>query len=188
MTGILTLVSSVAGLVLAWANDLTEDRIDKVKSERKLAAVRSVLPPCDNFNTNSAVTITHNGKEHTFYIAVKEGLYAGAAFETVSKKGYGGDIGVMVGVNAEGTVQGIEILSHEETPGLGARIENPGFKSRFAGRDLKKTQWKVEKDGGDIDQITSATISSRAVAETAGKGIELYLEHEDEIRSAAKQR
>ena len=89
----------------------------------------------------------------------------------------------MVGVNAAGEIQGVEILKQLETPGLGARITEPGFRQGFAGRNIADTDWRVRKDGGDIDQITAATISSRAVVEAVKAGVEVFKRNEEQIRN-----
>ena len=96
--------------------------------------------------------------------------------------GYGGPIDLMVGMLPDGTLSGITIISHTETPGLGAKITGESFKNGFAGKALKGTKWTVKKDGGDIDQITAATISSRAVCEAVKQGIDIYLKNEEQIK------
>ena len=87
----------------------------------------------------------------------------------------------MVGMDPEGTVAGIEILTHNETPGLGDKITLPVFKDTFAGKNLQNADWRVKKDGGEFDQITGATISPRAVVGAVRRGLEFYHEHRDEI-------
>jgi electron transport complex protein RnfG len=78
-------------------------------------------------------------------------------------------------------INGIEILSHLETPGLGAKIREAKFKDRFENRNLSNTAWAVKKDGGDIDGITGATISSRAVIKRVKEGLEFYRDHRTSI-------
>lgn len=85
-----------------------------------------------------------------------------------SAKGYGGDVQVMIGVNLDLTVAGIEILSQSETAGLGANCENPEWLSQFVGQSGTLA---VDKDGGEIDSITSSTITSRAVANAVNKAL-----------------
>ena len=121
------------------------------------------------------------GAPWTFYVGLQDGQFVGAAFESVSPKGYGGDVGIMVGVNADGQVQGIEILVQKETPGLGAKMADDAFKSQFSGRSIAETRWAVDKDQGDIDSITAATISSRAVVEAVHAGLQVYTTHQARI-------
>ena len=185
MVLILTAICAVSGILLAVVSRLTQDPIRKAALQEKMAAIQSVLPACDNDPTQDAVTLNLEGETRTFYVATQAGRYVGAAFEVASSKGYGGDIRLMVGITADGLVHGIEILSQKETPGLGARIADDDFKQRFAGRSARDTTWAVGKDGGDIDAITAATISSRAVVGAVREGIDVYMQHESEIRSQA---
>ena len=174
---VLTVICLVAGLLLGGVNTLTQERIQQALREEKLAALREVLPAYDNEPDADAVIIEDRGRSWTFYVAREGATFSGAAFETASEKGYGGLIGVMVGVTADGRVNGLEILSQKETPGLGARIQEPAFKQQFAGRSIHDTVWAVRKDQGDIDEITAATISSRAVVEAIKTGLDVYEEH-----------
>ena len=182
---VLTVICLLSGLLLAWVNNLTAEPIKQAERVEKMRAIRKVLPEYDNQPDTTVYTTTVSGRTWTFYVARRKGQFAGAAFETVSSKGYGGDISVMVGVNAVGNVQGIEILKQKETPGLGARIDDDDFKSQFTDRSISDTIWAVTKDRGSIDEITSATISSRAVLEAVKAGLDIYLKHASEIMSVA---
>ncbi len=106
---------------------------------------------------------------------------AGVAFKVVAPDGYSGNIFIMVGVDAGGTVTGIEILSHAETPGLGDKIEEGWFKEQFKQKNLDNADWRVKKDGGEFDQITGATISPRAIVGAVKDGLEFYRDHRQEI-------
>jgi electron transport complex protein RnfG len=177
----LAIVALAAGLLLAGVNRLTTEPIRNTKKKVKLAAIKKVLPECDNDPVEDSLTITTNKTKWTFYVALQDGEYTGAAFQTFSGKGYGGRINMMVGVNSNDAIQAIAILTHAETPGLGAKIEDPAFKNQFRGKDLRKTKWKVKKDKGDIDHITAATISSRAVVDAVRKGVNVYLANKTNI-------
>jgi electron transport complex protein RnfG len=144
----------------------------------------SVLPAHDNRPGRDCVTVTEGGKQWTFYVAAEKGQYAGAAFES-SSAGFYGPIRVLVGVNAAGAVQAIEILVHKETAGVGARVAEPGFRAQFSGKDIVKTRWRTRQRGGDIDQITGATVSSDAVADAVKSGLSVYVKHLDAIRRVA---
>jgi len=174
----LTVICLVAGVLLALVDRLTSEPIAKARREAKLVAIRNVLPPFDNEPDKDVVVIDDNWK---FFVGRKDGAFAGAAVESSTTKGYGGTIKVMIGVTADGKLRGIEILEHKETPGLGAKIASRAFRSRFAGRDIAKANWAVKKDGGDIDHITAATISSRAVVEAVKAGLEVYQKNRERI-------
>ncbi|NQT94763.1 MAG: RnfABCDGE type electron transport complex subunit G, partial [Lentisphaerae bacterium] len=185
---VLTVICLVAGLLLAWVNDLTAGPIAAAAREEKMAAIRNVLPPCDNDPDADKKVIAGDEHEWTFYVAREEGRYVGAAFEAVSKEGYGGTIRIMVGVTADGNVNGMAVLAHKETPGLGAKIKGDEFRQQFSNWSIRKTRWSVKKDGGDIQAITAATISSRAVAAAMRKGLEVYTAHEEAIRAGKSVR
>jgi electron transport complex protein RnfG len=102
----------------------------------------------------------------------------------VAPDGYSGNIEVMVGVNPDEKLNAIEILSHAETPGLGSRITETGFKDMFKNKGLDNADWRVKKDGGEFDQITGATISPRAIVGAVKKGLEFYRDHKQKIVAA----
>ena len=83
----------------------------------------------------------------------------------------------MVGFTGDGKLNGIDVLSQKETPGLGAKVDTEAFTRQFRGLSLADTKWAVDKDGGDIDGITAATISSRAVVDAIQKAIDLMGAH-----------
>lgn len=178
---VLTLICLVAGLLLAWVNDLTAGPIAAAAREEKMAAVRNVLPACDNDPDADKQVVAVDEREWTFYIGRKQEQYVGSAFEVESKNGYGGTIRLMVGVTADGIVNGMAVLAHKETPGLGAKIGGDAFRKQFRGLSVRKTRWAVTKDGGDIQAITAATISSRAVAGAMKDGLAVYEAHVKEI-------
>jgi len=181
LIGTLTAICLIAGGLLAGVDALTRDRIAEVKRQREQTARNAVLP--DHDNTPQAVTVHHAGRDWEFHVVRKAGSFAGAAVETMSPNGYGGDIRLMVGFNATGESTGIAILEQKETPGLGANIDTPGFRDRFAGKDIEKTDWRVRKDGGDIDHITAATISSRAATDAVREALEAYLANRQQIEN-----
>jgi len=185
---VLFLICLIAGVLLATVNMVTEAPIREAARMEKLAAIEKVLPAHDNQPDSDTVEIQQDGQTWTFCIGRKAGEFAGAAFEAISTRGYGGDIVVMVGINTEDNVQAIEILQQKETPGLGAKIKDKEFKGGFLDRSLKNIKWAVLKDGGDIDQITAATISSRAVVNAVKQGIDIYLANEKEIKEGKTDR
>jgi electron transport complex protein RnfG len=182
---VLTVICAVSGSMMAVVNDMTKDRIREANERAKLEAMKSVLPEFDNNPVEDAKAISADGEDWTFFIAKQASQFVGAAFVSTSHKGYSGDIHVMVGVSAKNKILAIEILTpHKETPGLGARITEYDFRCRFIDKDINinETKWAVTKDGGDIDQISAATISSRAVVEAVKQGLNVFIANEDEIK------
>ena len=98
----------------------------------------------------------------------------GTAIQAGSKKGYNGLIELMVGFSPDGKIYKIDVLQQKETPGLGTKITEDKFKNQFDGQDPKSFVLKVTKDGGEVDAITAATISSRAFCEAVQKAYDAF--------------
>ena len=190
LTLTLTLITACAGLVLSLVGQVTRAPIAEQRRLEMLRALESVLPPFDNEPVGDRVELV-TGKDRRdreikmiiYRGRLEEGL-SGLAFKVKAPDGYSGTIEVMVGITPDGTVQGIEILTHNETPGLGDKIEAEGFRGQFTGRNLDNADWRVRKDGGEFDQLTGATISPRAVVGAVRKGLEFYRDNQQTILSA----
>ena len=172
----LTVVCVISAFALAWVYDTTKEPIAYQVRMEKLRAIKAVLPVYDNEPDQDEMRFPlpmFKGKESelTVYTAKREGHTVGYAFETLSKEGYGGKILLMVGVNTEFHITGIEILSHMETPGLGSKIRQQKFRQQFVDKSLDNYNFSLKKYGGDVDQITGATISSRAFTNAAKQGL-----------------
>jgi electron transport complex protein RnfG len=184
---VLTVIAAGAGLILSLVEGVTREPIAEQRRLEMLKALKAVLPSMDNEpdqDTVALVTGTNRKGQketRTFYRGRQGAELTGVAFKVVGTDGYSGNIEIMVGVKPDGTVNGIEILSQAETPGLGARITEPQFKDQFQGKSLQNADWRVKKDGGDFDQITGATISPRAVVKAIRSGLEFFKEHREEI-------
>jgi electron transport complex protein RnfG len=189
---VLTLITAGAGLILSLVEAVTREPIAEQRRLETLRALQAVLPPADNSPDEDTVQLLmgqdKRGRDvfRTFFRGRKGDDLSGVAFKVVAPDGYSGNITVMVGVDSEGTVAGIEILSHMETPGLGDKIVLPAFKGIFVGKNLENADWRVKKDGGEFDQITGATISPRAVVGAVRKGLEFFRDHKTEILAEAK--
>ena len=182
LTAVLCVICLISGSLLAVVNKVTEEPIAKAAMKGKEAAIKQVLPADTEGKMKiSKVDIQDEHRNWVFYVARVDGKFVGTAVECSSNKGYGGEIKIMLGINAQDKVQDIAILSQHETPGLGAKMVEPEFKGQFKGKDIVATKWAVKKDQGDIDQITAATISSRAVTGAVKSGIDVFLKHKNEI-------
>jgi len=184
---VLTLITAGAGLVLSLVESVTREPIAEQRRQEMLRALQAVLPPADNSPDDDTVELVvgqdKRGRDvmRKFFRGRKDGQLSGLAFKVVAPDGYSGNIDVMVGIDPSGTVVGIEILSHNETPGLGDKIAFPEYKKTFAGKNLDNADWRVKKDGGEFDQITGATISPRAVVGAVRKGLEFYRDNKSEV-------
>lgn len=182
LTGVLTLICLISGSLLAAVHSATKDAIAKAAMAEKLDAIKQVLPTKEGGEFDvKQLDIVDNDQTWTFYVARDQGKFVGAAVESSSDKGYSGEIKIMVGINAKNNVQAIAIVAQSETPGLGARMVEPSFKDQFKNKNINTTKWAVKKDQGDIDQITAATISSRAVVDAVKAGIDVFIKHKAEI-------
>ncbi len=170
MVLVLTAVCVVAALGLARVHEMTREPIREAMRQELLRAIVAVLPEFDNAPDREARQI--GGR--TYYPAFREGRFVGAAFPVVSNEGYGGRIEALVGVDPQGRVTGVVILSHAETPGLGAKFTDPAYLAQFRGKGLDNARWAVRKDGGDFDQITGATITPRALVKAIRQGLEAF--------------
>ncbi len=177
---VLTLICVISAFSLALIYNITKEPIAKQKRLEMIRAIKSVLPPCSvNDPLKDKITIN---KKDIFIGKNKNGKICGVAFKVYSNEGYGGTIEIMLGIKTKNdSINGIEILSMSETPGLGAKITEKWFKDQFKNRNLKNTVWKVKKDGGDIDQISGATISPRAVTKAVYNGLKFYAKNKNKI-------
>lgn len=170
---VLSVICIVAGLLLGIVNDVTVEPIRRAAVAKKQQAIKKVLP-ADTPEPVLQYVVEESGQTNTYYVARRNGEFVACALESSSKNGYGGTIELMVGLTAEGALHGISILKQQETPGLGAKIAKDDFQNQMRGLPLQGTTWKVSKDGGDIDAITAATISSRAVCEAIRSAVERF--------------
>lgn len=159
-------ITAIAGLILAFAYDVTRGTIADRKAAEQVAAM-SVVLESDEFiqlddKTSEIIPEVYEGK--------KGGDVSGYVFK-VKASGYGGEIQLLVGIKADSTVSGIEILSHSETPGLGAKAkDDPTFAAQFKGKSAEGSLAL----GTDIEAITGATITSGAVTTAVNNAIEFY--------------
>lgn len=167
--GSITLVASAAvgGIYL-----LTKEPIEAAQVQKINNAIAEVMPPFDNVPSQEAFTKEADGEIVTIYPAKKEGAIVGYAIETFSKNGFGGQISLMVGFLPDGTIQDISVISQNETPGLGDKIQKSksDFAVQFEGKNPASFKLAVKKDGGDVDAITASTISSRAFTDAVARG------------------
>lgn len=171
----LSVITLVSGGVLGYVYNLTKEPIQIAKTAKKVEAIKRVLPVFDNDPNTDAVKIPVDDKLSVEkYPATEKGNDVGAAFKTFSKKGFGGLVWLMVGFKTDGSIHNIEVLEHQETPGLGTKMADPQFKNQFIGKNPKDFKMQVSKDGGDVDAITAATISSRAFCDAVQRAYDEF--------------
>jgi len=170
------------GLV-AVTHYLTKNQIKQQEQAQLLSVLNQVIPHDlhDNelFSSCTLVQAEELGTEKAMpaYIAKINGEPSAIAIEAIAPDGYNGAIKVIVGMKIDGTILGTRVLSHQETPGLGDKIDLrvSDWILSFAGKqvtDSNLDRWKVRKDGGDFDQFTGATITPRAVVKSVKQAVQ----------------
>jgi electron transport complex protein RnfG len=183
---VLAIICSAAATALAFVYNLTKEPIAYQQRLKKLAAIKAVQPDYDNEPDQDFIDIPAgnagqgDGPATRFYITRQGGSCTGVVF-SVTSSGYGGPIEIMVGTTPEGTITGIQILNHTETPGLGAKITEERFLGQFGSKNFSNTNWALKKDGGEFDQITGATISPRAVVKAIHQGLKFFHDYKNQI-------
>ena len=159
----LTLISLGASACLGFVYVMTKKPIELSLLNKKLNAIKQVVPDfTNNPNEDMFRLPTGEGDSLDIYPAKKDGEIIGYAVNTYTKTGFAGNISLMAGFKPDGTIISISVLEQKETPGLGTKMTEPGFKDQFNNKNPSEFRLKVKKDGGPVDAITSATISSRA--------------------------
>ena len=167
---VLTIISVVAGAGLAAVYNVTKEPIEKANLEKQQAAIKAVLP--EGAEVGEEMTVGEN----RVFPATINGEFAGMAIE-VNTNGFGGNIKMMVGFDAEGALVDYSILELAETPGLGSKLVDWfRTKSDIRGALVSDGEVKVSKDGGKYDAITAATISSRAFMVGVNDAMSTYTE------------
>jgi electron transport complex protein RnfG len=188
MVIVLGLICGVAGALLAGVHMST---IEKIKYQElkfvKGPVIMEVLKGCTNDPLKDRFKLKYGEEEISFFPAVFDGKLDVVAFETKGG-GFGGDIGIIMAVNLENdTISGIGITTHKETPGVGSRAkDSEPFKNSFKGLSIDKPI-KVKKDGGKVDAVSGATITSRGVCEGANLGSKIYKKLKNDILAKAKE-
>lgn len=193
-TGILLGLFAVIGAgLVALTEEGTREPIAEAERQALLRNLHAIIPPGrhDNDIYTDTLEVIHplllgTGKPVTVYRARMKGQPVAALFTTVAPDGYSGAIRLLVGVNADGTLAGVRVLAHKETPGLGddIEIERSSWIKSFDGRSLldpEETRWTVKKDGGVFDQFTGATITPRAVVRGTYNTLRYFREHRNEV-------
>lgn len=168
-TVVLTVICIVTSALLAYTNSLTAPVIDALAVETELNTRKLVLTEATEFTEEKLGDVAYCiGKD-------EGGSTVGYVF-TTSAKGYGGDVKIMVGVKADGTVSGVQTLELNETPGLGMNAQKPSFLEQFVGKTLGVAVNKNTPGENEIKALTGATITSRAVTSAVNTALEYYAE------------
>ena len=166
----LTLISLAASAALGFVYELTKNPIEASKLKKKIEAIKMVVPEFNNNPDEEMYLLpTGDGDSLEIYPARNDGELTGYAVKTYSNDGFSGYIGIMAGFNPDGSIYNISVLEQKETPGLGTKMTDPAFNDQFKGKNPEQFTLKVKKDGGQVDAITAATISSRAFCDAVDR-------------------
>ncbi|WP_205341361.1 electron transport complex subunit RsxG [Denitrificimonas caeni] len=182
---LLALFAAVTVAVVAITQQSTESRIATEERAAQIRALGEILPAhsYDNALLDSVIYLNESLLGHRTdtptYIASVEGQPAAVILQANAADGYSGTISLLIGIMADGTLSGVRVIHHKETPGLGDRIElakSQWIKS-FDGKSLNNPEergWAVKKDQGDFDQFAGATITPRAVVTAVHKALQYF--------------
>ncbi len=164
----LFLISATMSAALAYVYMLTKDQIEQSQKQKEVNAIKSVLPEFTNDPTQAKLEV--DGL--TIYTALNSQDTIGFAVKSNTNKAFSGTFTIMVGFLKDGTIYNVEIIDQKETPGLGDKIKTR-WKDQFKSKNPGSFIMKVKKDGGDVDAITAATISSRAFCDAVDKAYKI---------------
>jgi len=192
-TIILLLFALIGTVMVAYTFDSTREQIIANERATLLRKLHRLIPPeqYDNVLLEDSVPVRNESllgtdKAVMVYRARKAGRPVALVIAAVAPDGYSGSIKLLVGINVDGTLSGVRIVAHRETPGLGDAIDETrsDWIHIFDGKSLENPapgQWRVRKDGGDFDQLTGATITPRAVVKAVRQALLYYRQHQEEL-------
>ncbi len=180
----LFVITIISGFSLGYVNELTVGPIEKGKIERKVTALKQVLPEFDNNPVEEVQLVASEFSKDSVevYPAFKNNAFVGAAVIGSSEKGFSGLIKIMIGFTPDGTIKNIAVLEQKETPGLGTKMKDEKFLAQFREQNPSTFNLKVTKDGGEVDALTGATITSRAFGEAVQMAYNEFVKNNEGLK------
>ncbi len=187
----LGLIALLVTALLAGVNQLTRQRIERQQRQAARVQLEQLLPSAQHDNVLQEDSYTFrdiawfpSGQGITVYRARKNSTPVAAIFRLAATDGYNGDINLLIGITFEGSVTGVRVISHQETPGLGDPIESgtSDWITKFSNRSLHDPElagWALKRDGGEFDQFTGASITPRAVVRAVRTTLEYFAANRD---------
>jgi len=191
-TKILALFAIACTAIVGLVSELTKDRIKQQEQQQLLKTLHSIIEPSryDNDIANDCIMMSAtelgSDKVHTAYLARKSGEVVAVAMTSTAPQGYNGNIDFIMAINNDGTVSGVRVLKHQETPGLGDKVEirKSDWITSFTGKRVLSeddNRWAVTKDNGMFDQFTGATITPRAVVKGVKSTLDYFTKNRDSL-------
>ena len=173
MVAVLFSITLIASAGVGAVNMITADAIAEAKAVATKQAIANVLP---EFDSSEQSEQTIDDMPIKVYTTTKGDDVVGYAVESMTKDGFGGVIRMMVGFTADGKINNVNVLEQAETPGLGTKMcdQDNALLSSIQGRNSWEVEFKVKKDGGELDALTAATISSRAYYNAVARAYQAF--------------
>ena len=168
----MTIVSICSAASIGYVFQKTKDPIEKSKIMKVSKAVTEMVGNFDNQPFEEK--FSPSGSDLELYPAKEKGVTTSVAIKSYSNNGFGGKIELIIGLLMDGTVTGYKVIQQNETPGLGTKITEAKFSGQFVGLNAHKSNFELSKNGGEIDALTGATISSNAVVEAVKKAVTAF--------------
>ena len=196
---VLLLFAVIGTTMVAYTFDKTRDQIAANERATLLRKLHRLITPDrhDNVLLEDTLSVRDEallGSDNPVmvYRARKEGKPVALVIAVIAPDGYSGSIKLLVGINVDGSLTGVRVVAHRETPGLGDAIDETrsDWIRIFDGKSLQSpdvSRWAVRKDGGDFDQLTGATISPRAVVKAARNALLYYQDHRESLFAPADE-
>ena len=178
MTITLFVITMVAGLSLGYVNDLTVGPKAAARLAKKVNALKQVLPEFNNNPVDEVklVKVEKAKDSIEIYTGKLDSIPIGTAVVGSSEKGYSGLVKVMVGFEPNGNIKNIVVLQQKETPGLGTKMKDDKFIRQFRGKNPSEFNVMPTKDGGEVDALTGATITTRAFGEATQMAYDVFMQ------------
>ncbi len=200
---ILGICATITALLLAGTYLGTRDRIVAAEREAAQKALLEIIPAERHSNDMLVDTLSIPGHlwstlgleardEPLAHVAMDGQRPVAVIISAIAPDGYNGDIKMLIGINLDGTIAGVRVVKHQETPGLGDKIDinKSDWVLDFNGRSLRNPDisgWKVRKEGGEFDQLTGATITPRAVVNQVRKALQYFEEDQARLLKEAQK-
>lgn len=190
---LLGLFAVIGTSLVAFTYESTRERIAQNERDTLLHSLHALILP-ERYDNDPAIDRTEirdpallgSNAPQQVYRARKGGQPVALALTAVAPDGYSGDIHLLIAINHDGSLAGVRVTNHRETPGLGDKVDTTrsDWVHGFAGRSLDNPapeKWKVKKDGGVFDQFTGATVTPRAVVKAVHNALHYYQQHRDTL-------
>jgi len=189
---LLGLVMLAAALAIHLVHDASKTSVERARRQHSLNTIEPIIPGTPDNNMATDVIHWQTGRffpetqSFRIYRARQNGKPDGIVLMPVTVQGYNGPIKMAIGIQRDGRISGVTILSHQETPGLGAAIDpsRSDWLQQFRGQSLEQpasAEWKLARQGGSFDAISGATISSAAVLDTVRSALEFYAVNQEAV-------